>query len=57
MLRVITRSVVNVTADFNDLRFISLDNIRVSREEVCLPSFDVVCWQSALGKILESHQK
>ena len=34
--------VVNVTADINDFRFISLDTIRVSREEVCLPSFDVV---------------
>ena len=26
----------------HDFRFISLDTIRVSREEVCLPSFDVV---------------
>ena len=34
----ITWSVVNVTADINDFRFISLDTIR----EVCLPSFDVV---------------
>ena len=34
--------VLNVTADINDFRFISLDTIRVSREEVCLPSFDVV---------------
>ena len=29
-------------ADINDLRFISLDTSRVSREEVCLSSFDVV---------------
>ena len=28
--------------DINDFRFISLDTIRVSREEVCLPTFDVV---------------
>ena len=40
----ITWSVVNVTADINDFRFISLDTSRVSREEVCLPSFDVVNW-------------
>ena len=33
---------VNVTADINYFRFISLDTIRVLREEVCLPSFDVV---------------
>ena len=36
------RSVVNVTADIIDFRLISLDPSRVSREEVCLPSFDVV---------------
>ena len=35
-------AVVNVTADINDFRFISIDTSRVSREEVCLPSFDVV---------------
>ena len=38
----LTWSVVNVTADINDFRFISLDTSRVSREEVCLPCFDVV---------------
>ena len=42
LIPLITWSVVNVTADINDFRFISLDTIRVSREEVCLPSFDVV---------------
>ena len=36
LIPLITWSVVNVTAD------ISLDTSRVSREEVCLPSFDVV---------------
>ena len=35
-------SVVNVTAEVNDFRLISLDTNRVSREEVCLPSFKVV---------------
>ena len=33
---------VNVTADINEFRFISLNTIRVSGEDVCLPSFDVV---------------
>ena len=42
LIPLITWSVVNVAADINDFRFISLDSIRVSREEVCLPSFDVV---------------
>ena len=40
LIPVITWAVVNVTADINDFRFISLDTSRVSREEVCLPSFD-----------------
>ena len=34
--------VVNVTAEVNDFRCINLDTNRVSREEVCLPSFEVV---------------
>ena len=42
LIPLITWSVVNVTADINDFRFISLDTLRVSQEEVCLPSFDVV---------------
>ena len=35
LIPLMTWSVVNVTADINDFRFISLDTIRVSREEVC----------------------
>ena len=38
----ITWFVVNDTADINNFRLIFLDTSRVSREEVCLPSFDVV---------------
>ena len=34
--------VVNVTAEVKDFRLISLDTNRVSWEEVCLPSFEVV---------------
>ena len=39
---VVTWSVVNVTANINDFRLISLDTIRVSWKEMCLPIFDVV---------------
>ena len=35
----VTWFVVNVTADVNDFRLISLDTSWVSREEVCLLSF------------------
>ena len=33
--------VVNVTAEIYDFRLISLDTNRVSRETVCLPSFEL----------------
>ena len=42
LIPLVTWSVVKVTADVRDFRLISLDTSRVSREEVCLPSFDVV---------------
>ena len=38
----VTWSVVNVSADVNDFSLISLETSLVSREEVCLPSFDMV---------------
>ena len=38
----VTWSVVNVTAEINDFRLISLDTNRVSQEEVYLSSFEVV---------------
>ena len=38
----VTWSAVNVTVDVNDSRLIYLYSSRVSREEVCLLSFDVV---------------
>ena len=41
----VTWSVVNVTAEVNDFRLISLDTKRVSREEVCLLIFEVVICQ------------
>ena len=42
LIPLVTWSVVNVTADIHDFRFISLDTSRVTREEVCLPRLDVV---------------
>ena len=46
-------SVVNVTAGFNDFRLNSLDSNRVSREEMCLPSPEVVnYWLKYWGRYL-----
>ena len=42
LIPLVTWSVVNVTAEVKDFRLIALDTNRVSREEVCLPSFEVV---------------
>ena len=42
LIPLVTWSVVNVTAEVNDFRLIYLDINRVSREEVCLSSFEVV---------------
>ena len=42
LIPLVTWSVVNVTAEVNDFRLISLDTNRFSRQEVCLPSFEVV---------------
>ena len=39
LIPLVTWSVVNVTAEVKDFCLISLDNNRVSQEEVCLPSF------------------
>ena len=38
LIPLVTWSVVNVSADVNDVRLISLYTSRVSREEVCQPS-------------------
>ena len=42
LIPLVTWSVVHVTAEVKDSRLISLDTNRVSREEVCLTSFEVV---------------
>ena len=47
LIPLVTWSVVNVTAEVNDFRLISLDTNRLSREEVCLTSgelsVEIVC--------------
>ena len=42
LIPLVTCSIVNVSADVNHFRLSSLDTSPVSREEVCLPSIDVV---------------
>ena len=42
LIPLVTLSVVNDTHVVNNFRLISLDTNRVSREEVCLSSFEVV---------------
>ena len=42
LIPLVTWSVMKVTAEVNDFRLISLDTIRVSRKDACLPSFEVV---------------
>ena len=42
LIPLVTWSVINVTVEVKYFRLISLDPNRVSREEVCLPSFEVV---------------
>ena len=52
----------SVTADVHDFRLIYLDTSRISREEVCLPRFDVVnCLlkrsKICFRKVIQSCQK
>ena len=42
LIPLVTWSVVNITAELKYFRLISLHTNRVSREEVCLPSFEVM---------------
>ena len=42
LIPLVTLSVINVNAEVNYFRLISLDTNRVPREEVSLPSFEVV---------------
>ena len=42
VVRLVTWSVVNVTADINNFSLIYLDTNPVSGDEICVSSFDVV---------------
>ena len=57
LIALLTRSVVNVCAISNFL-FVSLVTNRVSPEEVCLPSFDVLnCWLNLVASCLDDENE
>ena len=54
LIALLTRSVVNVCAISKDFLFVSLVTNRVSLEEVCLPSFDVLnCWLNLVASSVD----
>ena len=54
LIALLTRYVVNACAISKDFLFVSLVTNRVSLEEVCLPSFDVLnCWLSLVASCLD----
>ena len=56
LISLLTRSVVNVCAISKDFLFFSLVTNRVTPEEVCLPSFDVLnCWLNLTASCLEDE--
>ena len=58
LIALLTRSVVNVCAISKDFLFVSLVTNRVSLEEVCLPSFDVLnCWLNLAASCLDDQNK
>ena len=58
LIALLTRSVVNVCAISNDFLFVSLVTNRVSPEEVCLPSFDVLnCWLNLVASCLDDESE
>ena len=58
LIALLTRSVVNVCAISKDFLFVSLVTNRVSLEEVCLPSFDVVdCWLNLAASCLHDENE
>ena len=58
LIALLTRSVVNVCAISKDLLFVSLVTNRVSLEEVCLPSFDVLnCWLNLVASCLDDENE
>ena len=58
LIALLTRSVVNVCAISKDFLFVSIVTNRVSPEEVCLPSFDVLnCWLNLVASCLDDENE
>ena len=58
VIALLTISVVNVCAISKDCLFVSLVSNRVSLEEVCLPSFDVLnCWFNLSASCLDDENQ
>ena len=58
LIPLLIRSVVNVCAISKDFLFVSIVTKRVSLEEVCLPSFDVLnCWFNQTESCLDDENK
>ena len=58
LIAFITRSVVNVCAISNGFLLVSLVTTRVSHEEVCLPSFEVLnCWLNLMASCLDDENE
>ena len=58
LIVILTRSVVNVCAISKDFLFVSRVTNRVSLEEVCLPSFDVLnCWLNLAASCLDDENE
>ena len=58
LIALLTRSVVNVFAISKDFLFFSLVINRVSLEEVCFPSFDVLnCWFNLAESCLDDENE
>ena len=58
LIAFITRSAVNVPAISNCFLLVSLVTTRVSLEEVCLPSFEVLnCWLNLVASCLDDENE
>ena len=58
LIALITRSAVNVLAISNSFLLVSLVTTRVSLEEVCLPSFEVLnCWLNLVASCLDDENE
>ena len=58
LIAFITRSAVNVRAISNGFLLVSLVTTRVSLEEVCLPSFEVLnCWLNLVASCLDDENE